>query len=139
MAQIGTLSDPLGPEDLSPEEEKLLAALLLEPHVRAAAKKAKISSRTAYRYLERRAFQEAHRKARREVVWSAVTTVQAAAGEAVETLRDIMKDPLSPVPSRVTAAKAVLETAFKAVELEDVIERLDRLEGEMEASKRNTG
>lgn len=130
MAQNGTVS-----EDLTAKEGEFLACLLLEPTVTAAAEKAGVAKRTAFRYLEGAAFQEAYRKARRQSVSHAIVSVQAAASKAVETLSHIMEDGGAPVPSRVSAAKILLETAVKATELEDVIERLERLELEMEVNK----
>ena len=53
------------------------------------------------------------------VVQQAIVQVQHATGEAVETLRGGHAGPHAPASARVSAAKAILETAVKAVELED--------------------
>jgi hypothetical protein len=47
---------------------------------------------------------------------------------AVETLEAIMQDSEAPASARVSAAKAVLEMAIKAVELEDLEARITALE-----------
>src|SRR4051812_5728843 len=130
MARNGTVS-----EGLTPKEGEFLACLLMEPTVTAAAEKAGGGKRAAVRYLENPLFQEAYRKARRQTVNHAIVAVQASASKAVETLTGIMEDTGAPAPSRVSAARILLETAVKAVELEDVIERLERLELEQELSK----
>jgi len=51
------------------------------------------------------------------VVQHGITQVQRATGEAVETLRSVMQDAEAPASARVSAAKAILDTAVKAVEL----------------------
>ena len=57
-----------------------------------------------------------------------IAQVQQATGEAVETLRTVMHDADAPASARVSAAKAILETAIKAVELEDLEARIAVLE-----------
>jgi len=132
MAGNGTVS-----EELTDKEAGFLACLLTETNVTAAAKKAKVAPRTAFRYLENPAFQDAYKKARRQAMSHAIVNVQSSANRAVEVLATIMEDTAAPVPSRVSAARTLLDSAIKAAELEDVIERLERLELEMQMSKGN--
>ena len=54
--------------------------------------------------------------------------VQQATGEAVETLRKVMQAADAPASAKVSAAKTILETAVKAVELEDLEPRIVALE-----------
>lgn len=63
-----------------------------------------------------------------EAVSLAITKLQQVCGEAVETLREIMCNKENPPSSRVTAARTVLEMAIKAVELEDLAEKVEELE-----------
>ena len=115
-------------EKLTRKQEHAIAALLVEPTILAAAKVVGIGEATLWRWMQADDFQTAYRKAKQKVVGQAITQVQQAAGEAVETLRQVMNDSNSPPSSRVAAAKAVLETALKAVELEDLIARIENLE-----------
>lgn len=62
------------------------------------------------------------------MVQQAIAQVQAATGEAVETLRKVMQDADASASAKVAAAKAILETAIKAVELEDLEARIVALE-----------
>jgi len=48
----------------------------------------------------------------------------------VETLRSVMQDKDAPASAKVSAAKAILETAIKAVELEDLEARIAALEAQ---------
>jgi len=47
---------------------------------------------------------------------------------ALGTLDSIMSDDSAPAPARVTAARAVIEFAVKAIEIEDVLARIEALE-----------
>src|SRR4029453_10696766 len=100
-------------EKLSRKQEALISALLTAPRLADAAQTAGIGEVTAWRWLKDATFQTAYRAARRAVVQHAITQVQQATGEAVETLRSVMQDAEAPASARVSAAKAVLETAIK--------------------------
>jgi molybdenum-dependent DNA-binding transcriptional regulator ModE len=111
------------------KRDALLAALLSEPSVAKAAKAAKVSESTAWRTLRDPAFQTDYRAARRDAVEHAITRLQSDAADAARVLREVANDKKAPASARVSAAKTILEQAMKGVELQDVIERLDKLEG----------
>jgi len=115
-------------EKLSHKQERAIAALLVAPSVTAAAQQIGVNENTLLRWLKDDAFQSDYREARRGVGQQAITQVQRATGEAVETLRSVMQDTDATASARVSAAKAILETAIKAVELEDLEARLVALE-----------
>jgi len=108
--------------------EAALVALLSEPTMEAAAKKAGISISTLSRWMELAEFQEKYRQPRRDSVTTATTALQRHAAGAVATLAQVMGDPTAPSAVRVSAARIVLELAYRAVEIEDIQERLSRLE-----------
>ena len=110
------------------KQEAAIVALLTQRTVDEAARAAGIGTRTLLRWLQVPDFQRAYREARRAVVQQAITQVQRATGEAVETLRSVMQDAEAPASARVSAAKAILETAVKGVELEDLAARIAALE-----------
>lgn len=120
---------------MTAKHEKLLAALLCAPTIQAAAKGAGLSESTALRYLKENEFAGAYRDARREVVSHAVTQLQSACGEAVATLREVAGDAGAPAGSRVAAARSILETSMRAVEIDDLAARVEMLEVQMEQSK----
>jgi len=115
--------------------EAFLACLLTEPTVTAAAAKAGVPERTAYRMLEEPDFRARYRQARRDALARATGRLQQTAGEAVETLREVMGSGDTPAPARVSAARAVLEGAFRASELEDLGERLELLEARLQSAE----
>lgn len=115
-------------EKLSRKQEALISALLLAPTLAEAARAVGVHEATAWRWLKDHAFQEAYREARREVVRQAVAQVQQACRIAVTTLTGVMQDGESPASAKVAAARTVLETAIKAIELEDLEVRIVALE-----------
>lgn len=117
---------------LTRKQDQAIAALLACPSILDAARQSGIAEVTLYRWLKLEAFQTAYREARRQCVQQAIVQVQQATGEAVETLRAIMRDPEAPASARVSAAKTVLETAVKAVELEDLEARIAALEEDLD-------
>jgi uncharacterized protein YggE len=121
-------------EELEPKEDLFLAALLSESTVQDAAAKAGITARTGHRYLATEEFQKAYKLARKEAVNHAIQMVQSAMTEAIVTLRTIMTDPETPATVRVSAARTILDNGFKAAELEEFGDRIERLEELAEAA-----
>ena len=117
-------------EKLSRKQDQALTALVTCPSITEAAAQCELAEVTLRRWLKQDGFQAAYREARRAVVQHAIVQVQQATGEAVETLRSVMQDNESPASARVSAAKTILETAVKAIELEDLEQRIMVLETE---------
>ena len=114
---------------LSRKQEQGISALLLQPTLGEAATAIGVDERTLRRWLREHApFQTAYREARRQVVQQAIVQVQHATGTAVHTLLTVMQDADAPASAKVSAAKTILETAIKAVELEDLEARIVALE-----------
>lgn len=115
-------------EKLSRNQELAIAALLSNPSIPGAASAAGISERSLYRWLADDGFQKDYKKARRKVVQQAITQIQASISAAVQTLKEIMKNPEAPASSRVSAAKTLIEMGLKATEFEQLEERIEELE-----------
>lgn len=124
--------------EISRKQEKAIAALLTCSSITDAVQQCSMAESTLYRWLKETAFLEAYRKARRHVVQQAIGQLQQATGRAVQTLLVIMLESTAPASAKVTAAKAVLETAIKAVELEDIESRLADLEASLKDRKRSS-
>lgn len=114
---------------------KAIAALFSSKTLQEAAESLNINESTLFRWMQRPAFKKAFLVAKQRAVSMAITQLQEATGDAVETLRDIMTDEEAPCNSRVTAAKSVLEMAFKGFEIEDLEERISSLEEKLEGNK----
>jgi hypothetical protein len=101
-------------QKLNRKQEALIAALLTESTHAAAAARAGVSEATLHRWLRLPAFQGAYRRARRELVEGAVGRLQAAAGQAVETLLAVAKEGARD-GDRVRAAVALLDHALRGL------------------------
>ncbi len=120
---------------LTPQQQKACVALLTETTIAAAAKAAGVGERTLYRWLDDATFAEAYRAARRKAVTQAVARLQQLSSGAVAVLAQVAADKHAPAHSRVAAASKILDLAIKAVELEDVIKRVEALEQRLEGRK----
>ena len=117
-------------EKLTRKQDQAIAALLTCPSILDAAHQSGVAEVTLYRWLKLEAFQAGYREARRQVVQQAIVQIQGVCADAVATLRAIMQDSAAPASARVSAAKTVLDTAVKAVELEDLEARIATLEAQ---------
>jgi hypothetical protein len=115
-----------GRTKLNRKQEVLIAALLTESTHVAAAVKAGVSEATLHRWLRLPPFQAAYRLARRSVVEAAVGRLQASAAKAVEALERNLA--CGHPGSEIRAALGILEQAVKAVELIDLVGRIEALE-----------
>jgi hypothetical protein len=115
-------------DTLTRKQESAIAALLSHPTTKDAAAAAGVSVPTLWRWLQDEDFDRAYKQARRESVRQAVAHLQRSSGEAVEVLRSVMNDDGTTAAVRVTAAKAIIEYSIKAVEVEDLAERVAELE-----------
>jgi len=107
--------------------EVAIAALLCEKTVVSAAGKIGIDESTLRDWMKDLDFANAYRAARRAVVRHATDRLAATCSEAVANLLDVMAHSKSD-SSRITASKAVLEYAFKALQLDDLTTRVEQLE-----------
>jgi hypothetical protein len=111
------------------QQERTISALLSSNTLEAAARKAGISKRTLLRWLDEPGFCNAYRKAKQNALRSATAVLMRNAGKAAVTLGQIfLGKPTENQSSRVSAARATLTLALHANLLEDVHERLTRLE-----------
>jgi len=121
-------------QKLTQKQDKLFAALLTEETIMMAAEKAGVAEVTVYRWLKLDEFQTAYRQAKTETVRQAIAQLQKNSGVAVRVLREIAQDTDAPASSRVSAARTILETSVKAVELDDLAARVETLEALIESS-----
>jgi hypothetical protein len=115
-------------EKRSRREEAAILALLAQPTLETAAREAKVSAATLYRWLKDPAFQARYRAARREALSQAIGRLQAESGSVAEALLSIATDPEQPASARVSAAVKVLEMGVKNIELEELEARIAALE-----------
>jgi DNA-binding MurR/RpiR family transcriptional regulator len=115
-------------EKFGRKKEQAIAALLSNPTIEEAAKAAGIGSATLWRWLQDAGFKAEYRRARREAMEQAAAQLQQASSAAVRALREVVEDTNGPSSARVMAARNVLDFGLKAIELEDLEERISALE-----------
>ena len=110
------------------KQDEAIVALLASPSIEAAAQKVGIAPSTLFRWMQDDEFKVTYRKAKSAYVYQAITLLQQATTEAVSTLREIMLDESKPPSTRVASAKTILDTAIKAVEIEELESRIKAIE-----------
>ncbi len=114
--------------------EAAIAALIAEPTVEAAALAAGVADSTLRRWLQDPDFRRDYDAARRRTLDAALRELQAGMTAATRTLVAIMGDDGKPPAARVTAARTIIDAAFRGTELLDVLDRLDKMETTLEAA-----
>jgi hypothetical protein len=129
-------SPAYGPDDgLTPRQGRAVEALLREPSAARAAAAAGVNERTLRRWAREPLFRAAVLRARRDAFAQAVGLTQRYAPVAVATLVRVMQDPAAGAGAKVTAAAVLLRFGRDGVELDDLAERVERLEEANTASR----
>ena len=115
---------------LSRRHEKVIVALLANPTMKVAAEEAGVSGMTIWRLMQDEAFQRRYREAQSKALESALGSLQGAATEAIDTLRQISRDGKHET-ARVQAAKTIIDCTLKIREQFDFNDRLKAVEARL--------
>ena len=113
---------------LNANQKRAIPALLSHSTVGQAAKSVGLSKRTLQRYLSDDTFRRELRRRQDGIVTSVTAALVGQAGEAVKTLRDLLRDPDASGAVRCRAALGWLAQMRQSVELADLAERVSKLE-----------
>jgi hypothetical protein len=116
-------------DKLTRKQEQAVAALLTEKTVEEAARKAGVGYASLKGWLKRPDFQVAFRQARRQVVDGAVGRIQAATGQAVDTLLGVARSGAKDA-DRVRAAVAILDHAWRGLAEADALHGSEGKDGD---------
>src|SRR5262245_26284579 len=105
---------------LSTEQEAAIAALLTEPTLARSAAAAGIDVAMLLGWLQEPSFRAAFRQARRELVEAGIGRIQAATGQAVETLVSVARHGRRD-GDRIRAATALLDYSLRGLTEADLI------------------
>jgi hypothetical protein len=122
------------PEGLSDEQSQILIALLTNPtKTNAAEALGKGRTWLYYRLRDDDELREAYNAMRAESIADATDSLMNVAESAVLVLHTIAHDPDVTPAVRVSSASKLLDTAIKAHEMADIVERIKTLERELAA------
>lgn len=129
------------PEKLSGYTQKqsdFLIAMLDGGIISEAAKKADISEATAHKWLNNGLDKEL-RTIRANIIEKHLNKLQLASGLAVQTLIDILEDKNTSAGSKLKASTIILGTTMKIREQEEILNRLEALEEQVEEKDNEDG
>lgn len=94
-------------------DEQIIAALISNNSIQAAAEACGISARAIYDRMGYRDFKAMYSAARADIVRGAVMSMNSRLTEATETIFSIMNDTGNPPATRLAAARVMLDNAAK--------------------------
>lgn len=115
-------------DTIKAKDEKIIAALIANPTIRAAAEACAISETQIYARLRIPEFKLRYDEARRELLERNTAALQARLGAAIETMGEICNDCETAPQTRLNAADAIIRNSLKLTEQFDILRRLDELE-----------
>lgn len=115
--------------NLTTKQQKAIAALLSAKDVQSAAQQSGVGERTLHRWLdEDKGFQTALNAAEAQVIDSVVRRLTGAANSALNVVMVLMLDQQVNASVRLRAAISLLDQMIKLRELNNMEQRLARLE-----------
>lgn len=124
------------PADCWAAQRRAIAALLSKPSIEAAAEVSGVGRRTLHRWLaEDATFTATLRTAQDRAIDAAVSRLAGGAGNAANVLVSIANDGAERGATRVSAARALLDSVLRMVELRDLATRVSSLESRLKSGK----
>ncbi len=110
-------------------QKKALAALLNAPTMRAAALLAGVNYSTLRRWITEDAeFSDAYRAELSALIENAAFQARQGMSEAISVLREIMNDEEALQSNRLAAAKVIIESGSRLIEMQSYEQRISELE-----------
>ena len=109
------------------KDEILIAALISNPTITAAAKATGFSERFIYGRLHDLAFNSKYDRARREMLEQSTAFIQGITSEAIQKMREVMNDPDASQQTQLNAAESILRNSLKFTEQNDILTQLAEL------------
>jgi hypothetical protein len=113
---------------LKGKQAKGIQALLSADTIDKASELTGVTRNTLYRWLKDDFFIHELNQAKRKLVQHSILRLQRAVKDAVKTLLEVCNDKKAPASSRVSAAREIIRSTLKSIELEEIEDRLTTLE-----------
>ncbi|MFC2169930.1 hypothetical protein ACFLRM_05135 [Acidobacteriota bacterium] len=120
-------------EELSAAQLRTITALLESNSIEEAARRANVSRATIYNWQKQPLFSDRLEQERKTLFDEGLSLLKGATTKAAKTLIELLKS--SDTKIRRLAAKEILNFAIKAVETQDLEERINILEEMLEQNK----
>jgi hypothetical protein len=122
-------TEPAQVLELTGKQGGVLALLVSGSTIEGAAKAQNVRPATVHEWLKKPEFRGAYNDALSEVISHASGQLKAACSLAVATLREVASDTGAPAAPRVSAARAIIELSQRTIEQEEILARIEALEG----------
>lgn len=113
---------------LRSKQRKALEVITAGGTVAQAAASAGVTETTIYNWKTEDAFKQALQDANSRILSDTVTALTVASVRAVEILIEVAEDTEAPPGTRVSAARAILDSTIKVRELYDLEQRIADIE-----------
>lgn len=110
------------------KREEFLIALMEEPTVTRAYKRAAISKSKAYAFLGEESFKADLNRLKSEILGSVTSYLQSNLAECSETLMTIIRSDSVSAQVKINAAQVIFNTCRALTETTDILPRLEALE-----------
>ena len=110
-------------------DEQIIASILSATTNKAAAEKCGLSETQFYKRIRADSFKRKLDRVKGELLVNVTTAMQNGMCEAAQTMLEIMRDARNAPQIRLNAADSVLRNSMKLTEQNDILRRLDALEG----------
>jgi AcrR family transcriptional regulator len=111
---------------LTDRQQRVIPFLLVSPSIEEACRRARINKTTVYEWLKDEAFRQELKHQRDAVIERALDSLKANLGKATETLVKHLESERENISIR--AAESIIEFAHKALEHEELEQRIEALE-----------
>lgn len=108
-------------------DELVLAALLSNSTVRAAAAACGVSETQIYSRLRNKEFREKYDRARRDLLDQSTAYIQGLVSEAIKKMYDVMNDENAAPQVQLNAAESIIRTCLKLTEQQDILQQIQEL------------
>src|SRR5215831_16080431 len=113
-------------ETLTSRQLRVIPYLLASPSIEEGCKRARVGKATVYGWLKQESFREELYRRRKEVVDLAFETLKANVNKATEKLVEHLDSEKETISIR--AAESIIEFAQRAIEVEELEQRIGALE-----------
>lgn len=110
-------------------DEQIIAAILSSTTNKQAAEKCGLSETQFYKRIRADSFKQKLDQVKCELLANATTAMQNGMSEAAQTMLEIMRDMRIAPQIRLNAADSIIRNGIRLTEQNDILRRLDVLEG----------